>query len=46
VTLATGWKNLCLFVIYVLLQRWKGDRIAEERFVYDSAAAWTVVDGA
>ena len=25
------------------LQRWDGDRIAEERFVYDSASAWTVV---
>jgi ketosteroid isomerase-like protein len=22
-----------------------GDRIAEERFVYDAATAWTVVDG-
>ncbi|HEY9218732.1 MAG TPA: nuclear transport factor 2 family protein [Phenylobacterium sp.] len=27
------------------LQRWRGDRIAEERFVYDSATAWTVVEG-
>jgi ketosteroid isomerase-like protein len=26
------------------LQRWKGDRIAEERFVYDTATAWTVVE--
>jgi hypothetical protein len=26
------------------LQRWDGDRIAEERFVYDTASAWTVVD--
>jgi hypothetical protein len=25
------------------LQRWKGERIAEERFVYDTAAAWTVI---
>ena len=25
------------------LQRWDGDRIAEERFVYDTASAWTVV---
>jgi SnoaL-like protein len=25
------------------LQRWVGDRIAEERFVYDTASAWTVV---
>ena len=26
------------------LQRWVGDRIAEERFVYDAASAWTVVE--
>jgi ketosteroid isomerase-like protein len=26
------------------LQRWRGDRIAQERFVYDSASAWTVVE--
>jgi hypothetical protein len=26
------------------LQRWVGDRIAEERFVYDTASAWTVVE--
>jgi hypothetical protein len=26
------------------LQRWVGDRIAEERFVYDTASAWRVVD--
>jgi ketosteroid isomerase-like protein len=26
------------------LQRWDGDRIAEERFVYDTATAWTVVE--
>jgi hypothetical protein len=26
------------------LQRWDGDRIAEERFVYDAATAWTVID--
>jgi hypothetical protein len=25
------------------LQRWVGDRIAEERFVYDAASAWSVV---
>lgn len=24
----------------VAMQRWRGDRIAEERFVYDSARAW------
>jgi ketosteroid isomerase-like protein len=26
-------------------QRWQGDRIAEERFFYDTASAWQVVDG-
>jgi len=26
------------------LQRWAGDRIAEERFVYDTASAWAVVE--
>ena len=26
------------------LQRWVDERIAEERFVYDSASAWTVVE--
>jgi len=26
------------------LQRWVGDRIAEERFVYDTASAWQVVE--
>ena len=25
------------------LQRWEGERIAEERFVYDTASAWTVI---
>ncbi|QPC92701.1 nuclear transport factor 2 family protein [Mesorhizobium sp. INR15] len=33
----------------VALQRWRGERIAEERFVYDTATAWRVVgppDGA
>lgn len=26
------------------LQRWRGDRIAEERFFYDTATAWQQVD--
>ena len=26
------------------LQRWQGDRIIEERFVYDTATAWQVVE--
>ncbi len=28
------------------IQRWQGDRIAEERFFYDSASAWRVVEAA
>jgi ketosteroid isomerase-like protein len=27
----------------VALQLWRGDRIAEERFVYDTASAWRLV---
>lgn len=27
------------------LQRWRGDRIAEERFFYDTATAWQPVEG-
>ena len=26
------------------LQTWRGDRIAEERFVYDTGSAWQVVE--
>ncbi|MFX8016083.1 hypothetical protein ABTK76_19450, partial [Acinetobacter baumannii] len=26
------------------LQRWRGDRIAEERFFYDAATAWRPID--
>ncbi len=26
------------------IQRWRGDRIAEERFFYDTASAWRVVE--
>ena len=26
------------------LQYWKGDRISTERFVYDTASAWTIVE--
>jgi ketosteroid isomerase-like protein len=28
------------------LQRWRGDRIAEERFFYDTATAWQSIDEA
>jgi hypothetical protein len=27
------------------LQTWRGDRVQEERFVYDTATAWQVVEG-
>ncbi|QND52954.1 SnoaL-like domain-containing protein [Phyllobacterium sp. 628] len=26
------------------IQRWQGDRIIEERFFYDTASAWTIVE--
>lgn len=26
-------------------QRWEGDRIAEERFFYDTASAWRIIEG-
>ena len=42
---ATGKDGITRRLDELALQRWAGDRIAEERFVYDSASAWTVVDG-
>jgi ketosteroid isomerase-like protein len=41
---ATGKDGVTRRLNELALQRWDGDRIAEERFVYDSASAWTVVD--
>jgi hypothetical protein len=41
---ATGKEGITRRLNELALQRWDGDRIAEERFVYDSASAWTVVD--
>jgi ketosteroid isomerase-like protein len=40
---ATGKDGVTRRLNELALQRWQGDRIAEERFVYDSASAWTVV---
>jgi hypothetical protein len=40
---ATGKDGVTRRLHELALQRWQGDRIAEERFVYDSASAWTVV---
>ena len=42
---ATGKDGITRRLDELALQRWAGDRIAEERFVYDAATAWTVVDG-
>jgi ketosteroid isomerase-like protein len=41
---ATGKDGITRRLNELALQRWDGDRIAEERFVYDSASAWTVVE--
>jgi hypothetical protein len=41
---ATGRDGVTRRLNEVALQRWDGDRIAEERFVYDSASAWSTVD--
>lgn len=40
---ATGKDGITRRLNELALQRWAGDRIAEERFVYDAASAWTVV---
>lgn len=31
-------------LVEVAFQKWKGDRILEERFYYDTASAWRTVD--
>lgn len=41
---ATGKDGITRRLNEVALQRWSGERIAEERFVYDSASAWTIVE--
>jgi ketosteroid isomerase-like protein len=41
---ATGKDGVTRRLNELALQRWNGERIAEERFVYDSASAWTVVE--
>jgi ketosteroid isomerase-like protein len=41
---ATGKDGITRRLNELALQRWAGDRIAEERFVYDTASAWTVVE--
>jgi len=43
---ATGKDGITRRLDELALQRWAGDRIAEERFVYDSASAWTAIDSA
>jgi ketosteroid isomerase-like protein len=42
---ATGKDGVTRRLDELALQRWLGDRIAEERFFYDTASAWTVVQG-
>jgi hypothetical protein len=41
---ATGKDGITRRLNELALQRWGGDRIAEERFVYDTASTRTVVD--
>jgi ketosteroid isomerase-like protein len=40
---ATGKDGITRRLNELALQRWDADRIAEERFVYDAASAWTIV---
>ena len=40
---ATGADDVTRRLNELALQRWSGDRIAEERFVYDTASAWGTV---
>jgi ketosteroid isomerase-like protein len=40
---ATGKDGTTRRLQEVTLQRWRGDRILEERFFYDSASAWRAV---
>jgi len=40
---ATGPDGVTRRLNELALQRWSGDRIAEERFVYDTASAWRAV---
>jgi hypothetical protein len=41
---ATGKDGVTRRLNELALQRWEGERIAAERFVYDTASAWTVVE--
>jgi ketosteroid isomerase-like protein len=41
---ATGKDGVTRRLNELALQRWAGDRIAAERFVYDTASAWTIVE--
>lgn len=41
---AIGRDGVSRRLVEVALQRWRGDRIAEEQFFYDTASAWRVVD--
>jgi hypothetical protein len=41
---ATGKDGITRRLNELALQRWSGDRIAEERFIYDTASAWMIVE--
>ncbi|HEX3912753.1 MAG TPA: nuclear transport factor 2 family protein [Steroidobacteraceae bacterium] len=41
---ATGKDGVTRRLNELALQRWAADRIAQERFVYDSASAWSIVE--
>jgi ketosteroid isomerase-like protein len=43
---ATGKDGVTRRLNELALQRWEGDRIAVERFFYDTATAWTIVETA
>jgi hypothetical protein len=41
---ATGKDGVTRRLNELALQHWEGDRISTERFVYDTASAWTIVE--
>jgi SnoaL-like domain len=41
---ATGKDGVTRRLNELALQHWKGDRISTERFVYDTASAWSIVE--
>ncbi len=41
----TGKDGITRRLNELALQTWRGDRVQDERFVYDTATAWQVVEG-